>query len=133
MRGLGMTTSFDSNTRKIKIEGATVGNESLAFSSCPEGLTTLIKETDLCDLIYWKLLMQYENLDTKKSSEVLKAVQDQVERPLFAFVLKKTRGNQSKAAEILGCNRNTLHRKLKDFSVEPRHLRRALKNTEKKI
>lgn len=92
----------------------------------PRNLTALIKETDLCDLIYWKLLMDYENLDTKSSREILKSVQNQVERPLFAFILKKTKGNQSKAAEILGCNRNTLHRKLKDFSVEPKALRRVL-------
>lgn len=125
-----MTTDFDANVRKIK--GATAQEEPFAFSACPESLTALIKETDLCDLIYWKLLMDYENLDTKSSCEVLKSVQKQVERPLFAFVLKKTKGNQSKAAEILGCNRNTLHRKLKDFSVEPKVLRKAL-NPKRRI
>lgn len=131
----------DAITRKI--QGATVqdvdldnkGHQSkdvFQFCSCPEALKSFIEDTDLHDLIYWKLMSQYEKLESSSSNEILKTVLNQVEYPLFVFVLKKTRGNQSKAAEILGCNRNTLHRKLKDFSVEPRNLRKALKNAEPK-
>ncbi|MBP7522934.1 MAG: Fis family transcriptional regulator, partial [Leptothrix sp. (in: Bacteria)] len=35
-----------------------------------------------------------------------------VERPLLEIVLAQTEGNQSRAAEWLGINRNTLRRKL---------------------
>jgi two-component system nitrogen regulation response regulator GlnG len=35
-----------------------------------------------------------------------------VERPLFELALRETRGNQIKAAEILGLNRNTLRKRL---------------------
>jgi Fis family transcriptional regulator len=35
-----------------------------------------------------------------------------VERPLFEVVMRHAEGNQSKAAEWLGINRNTLRRKL---------------------
>ena len=35
-----------------------------------------------------------------------------VERPLFETVMKHAEGNQSRAAEWLGINRNTLRRKL---------------------
>jgi Fis family transcriptional regulator, factor for inversion stimulation protein len=37
---------------------------------------------------------------------------DAVERPLLQTVLQHAHGNQSKAAEWLGINRNTLRRKL---------------------
>jgi Fis family transcriptional regulator len=37
-----------------------------------------------------------------------------VERPLFEVVMRHAEGNQSKAAEWLGINRNTLRRKLVD-------------------
>ena len=37
---------------------------------------------------------------------------DLVEKPLLEVVMREARGNQSKAAEWLGINRNTLRRKL---------------------
>lgn len=39
-------------------------------------------------------------------------VVSEVERPLIQEVLKATGGNQSKTAEILGINRNTLRKKI---------------------
>lgn len=41
-----------------------------------------------------------------------------VERPLFELALRQTRGNQIKAAEILGLNRNTLRKRLGALDVE---------------
>jgi two-component system nitrogen regulation response regulator GlnG len=40
-----------------------------------------------------------------------------VEKPLLALVLEHTSGNQLKAAEILGLNRNTLRKKLADHKI----------------
>lgn len=40
-----------------------------------------------------------------------------VERPLFELALKETRGNQIKAAEMLGLNRNTLRKRLSSLDV----------------
>jgi Fis family transcriptional regulator len=39
------------------------------------------------------------------------------ERPLLEVVLRHAEGNQSKAAEWLGINRNTLRRKLLDHKI----------------
>jgi Fis family transcriptional regulator len=39
------------------------------------------------------------------------------EKPLLEVVMKHAQGNQSKAAEWLGMNRNTLHRKLRDHKL----------------
>ena len=44
-------------------------------------------------------------------------VMGQVEKPLISMVLKKTDGNQSQAAEILGINRNTLRKKINEFTL----------------
>lgn len=41
----------------------------------------------------------------------------EVERPLVAAALAATRGNQVKAAELLGLNRNTLRKKIKDLNI----------------
>ena len=40
-----------------------------------------------------------------------------VERPLFEVVMKEAGGNQSRAAEWLGINRNTLRRKLVEHKL----------------
>ena len=40
-----------------------------------------------------------------------------VERPLLDVVMAKAQGNQSKAAEWLGINRNTLRRKLVEHKL----------------
>ncbi|MDT7835570.1 Fis family transcriptional regulator [Aquabacterium sp. OR-4] len=42
-----------------------------------------------------------------------------VEKPLLEVVMKHADGNQSKAAEWLGINRNTLRRKLLEHKLIP--------------
>ena len=42
----------------------------------------------------------------------------EVEGPLVAAALAATRGNQIKAAELLGVNRNTLRKKIRDLDVQ---------------
>lgn len=44
-----------------------------------------------------------------------KRVLSEVERPLLFLTLKAVSGNQQKAAKILGMNRNTLRKKLKEL------------------
>jgi two-component system nitrogen regulation response regulator GlnG len=42
----------------------------------------------------------------------------EIERPLIQRALAATRGNQLKAADILGLNRNTLRKKIRDLDIE---------------
>ncbi len=41
----------------------------------------------------------------------------ELEAPLIAATLATTRGNQIKAAEVLGLNRNTLRKKIRDLDL----------------
>ena len=41
----------------------------------------------------------------------------ELERPLISLTLVATRGNQVKAAEVLGLNRNTLRKKIRDLEI----------------
>ncbi|WP_431856384.1 nitrogen regulation protein NR(I) [Azospirillum sp.] len=42
----------------------------------------------------------------------------EVERPLISLSLSATRGNQIKAAELLGLNRNTLRKKIRELDIQ---------------
>ncbi len=42
----------------------------------------------------------------------------EVENPLISVALASTRGNQIKAAELLGVNRNTLRKKIRDLDIQ---------------
>jgi DNA-binding protein Fis len=46
-----------------------------------------------------------------------RAVLSHVEKLLLSVVMSECRGNQVKAAEILGINRNTLRKKLREFGI----------------
>jgi two-component system nitrogen regulation response regulator GlnG len=41
----------------------------------------------------------------------------EIERPLIAATLGATRGNQIKAAHLLGLNRNTLRKKIRELDI----------------
>jgi two-component system nitrogen regulation response regulator GlnG len=42
-----------------------------------------------------------------------------VEKPLLRSVMRETKGNQVRAAQLLGINRNTLRKKLKEHGIDP--------------
>jgi len=41
----------------------------------------------------------------------------EVERPLIVLTLRATRGNQIRAAHLLGLNRNTLRKKIRELDI----------------
>jgi two-component system nitrogen regulation response regulator GlnG len=69
-------------------------------------------------LVEMKLRASLGNLDKMESGDLYSMILEQMERPLIRFVLEKTRGNQVKAADILGINRNTLRKKIQDLGIE---------------
>ena len=57
------------------------------------------------------------NLDGQPVSDVYTMVLAEVEAPMLEIVLKYTRHNQTRAAEVLGLNRGTLRKKLKQYDL----------------
>ncbi|MCG9130517.1 sigma-54-dependent Fis family transcriptional regulator [Candidatus Poribacteria bacterium] len=49
--------------------------------------------------------------------ELYAEIREIFEKPLFKIVLEHTNGNRSKASDILGINRNTLHTKLVEYKL----------------
>jgi Fis family transcriptional regulator, factor for inversion stimulation protein len=59
----------------------------------------------------------FANLDGERVNDVYEMVLAEVETPLLEVVLEYTRGNQTRASEILGLNRGTLRKKLKQHGL----------------
>ena len=50
--------------------------------------------------------------------EYFSRVLRELERPLLSLTLAATRGNQIRAAQLLGLNRNTLRKKLRELDIQ---------------
>ena len=59
----------------------------------------------------------FEDLDGQDATELYALVMNEVEPPLLAAVMNYTRQNQSRTAEMLGLNRGTLRKKLKQYNL----------------
>lgn len=77
------------------------------------------EEADLPSLIKASLISLFAKYksDGQNLQDLHSMVVRSVEKPLFELTLKETRGNQIRAAEILGLNRNTLRKRLTEFEI----------------
>ena len=76
-----------------------------------------MSKKDIEDCIRDSLEQYFKDLHGTEPNAVHAMVVDAVEKPLLEVVMKHADGNQSKAAEWLGINRNTLRRKLQTHQL----------------
>ena len=69
------------------------------------------------DCIRSALEQYFEDLRGTEPHAVHDMIMAAVEKPMLDVVMAHAEGNQSKAAEWLGINRNTLRRKLRDHKL----------------
>lgn len=81
-----------------------------------EGLSSL-KNESLRDCVEHAVNNYFQHLDGQDVTDVYEMVLAEVEAPLLEVVMKYTRHNQTKAAHVLGLNRGTLRKKLKEYSL----------------
>ncbi|MFZ5558361.1 MAG: helix-turn-helix domain-containing protein [Pseudomonadota bacterium] len=60
----------------------------------------------------------FRDLDGEKACGIYDMVIASVERPLIESVLRHSEGNQTRAAELLGMNRNTLRKKIRAYRIK---------------
>jgi two-component system nitrogen regulation response regulator GlnG len=80
------------------------------------GAAAVAADTTLEDVIERKLLAAVAG---EARGNLYDVVVGLVEKPLLRAVLRETGGNQVRAAQILGINRNTLRKKLTAHGIEP--------------
>ncbi|MDN3545289.1 MAG: Fis family transcriptional regulator [Roseateles asaccharophilus] len=74
----------------------------------PKPIDTVVREN---------LEAYFRDLDGEEPHSMHEMLIKLVEKPLLEVVMQRSGGNQSKAADWLGINRNTLRRKLSDHGL----------------
>ncbi|MCF7521189.1 Fis family transcriptional regulator [Neisseria sp. ZJ106] len=72
---------------------------------------------DIAQCITQNLQQYFHALEGETPCNVYDMVLTQVEKPLLECVMAQCGGNQSKAAAVLGLNRNTLRKKLAQYGM----------------
>jgi len=76
------------------------------------------RETDLSVCVRRALDDYFKDLEGESPCAVYDMLIHCVEKPMLESIMQRASGNQSKAADILGLNRNTLRKKLKQHGIQ---------------
>ncbi|HUU50569.1 MAG TPA: sigma 54-interacting transcriptional regulator, partial [Nitrospinota bacterium] len=123
-RKLLLNHSWKGNVRELEnvLKRAVVLSSSNTIVPDDLPLTTLEesenKNSRTIDNIFEEKFKDFvSKMCTVKKGNLYEMLMKKVEKPLIKLVMEETSGNQIKAANILGINRNTLRRKIKDLGI----------------
>jgi Fis family transcriptional regulator len=71
----------------------------------------------ICRAVRESLEQYFRDLDGEAPQAIYDMVLARVEKPMLELVLDKAQGNQTRAAELLGINRNTLRKKMVEHDL----------------
>jgi len=72
----------------------------------------------LCQSVRGSLKRYFKDLNGEEPANLHGMVMSEVEKPLLEAVMERAQSNQTRAARMLGINRNTLRKKLKQYNLE---------------
>ena len=76
------------------------------------------RETELASTVRKVMKQYFKDLDGEKCTGIYEMVVHAVEKPMLEVVMLQAQGNQTRAAELLGLNRNTLRKKLQQHGLD---------------
>lgn len=71
----------------------------------------------LRDAVNQSLMTYFDQMGDEMPTGLYEMVISEVERPLLSHVMQQAQNNQCKAAQMLGLNRGTLRKKLKQYQL----------------
>ena len=83
-----------------------------------EAKTEGSRENELSTTVRKVMRQYFKDLDGEKASGIYDMVVLAVEKPMLEVVMGQAHGNQTRAAELLGMNRNTLRKKLQQHGLD---------------
>lgn len=99
----------------------TAPDDALTFLAPPVvdfiDMSELSRSSTLREAVRRSLARYFQQLDGAPASDIYELVMNEVEAPLLTVVMEHADYNQSKAATMLGLNRGTLRKKLKQYGM----------------
>ena len=77
-----------------------------------------VRENELSSTVRKVMRQYFKDLDGEKCSGIYEMVVNAVEKPMLEVVMTQAQGNQTRAAELLGINRNTLRKTLEQHGID---------------
>ena len=93
----------------------TIENQPANFA--PVSNPGVTQSQTLRDSVETSMNNYFRALDGQPVTDVYKMVLAEIEAPLLETVMTYTKDNQTKASELLGLNRGTLRKKLKEYGL----------------
>ena len=81
-------------------------------------MESMARESELSSCVRRVMKQYFKDLDGESPTDVYDMVLVNIEKPMLEVVLSHVQGNQTKAAELLGLNRNTLRKKLQQHGID---------------
>ena len=78
----------------------------------------IARENELASTVRKVMNQYFKDLDGEKCTGIYEMVVAAIERPMLEVVMFQAQGNQTRAAELLGLNRNTLRKKLQQHGLD---------------
>ena len=78
----------------------------------------MINENEIARCVRKAMDGYFKDLEGERPCAIYDMVMNSVEKPLLEIVLYRVSGNQTQAAQLLGMNRNTLRKKMKDYGIK---------------
>ena len=76
-----------------------------------------VRAQPLGECVRQSLAVYFADLEGTEAQNLYPLVIGEIEKPLLETVMHQARGNQSRAARMLGINRNTLRKKLVHYGL----------------
>ena len=77
----------------------------------------MIEESELAACVRKSLNRYFKDLDGEEPAGIYEMTLLALEKPLLTYIMDRAEGNQTRASEMLGINRNTLRKKLKQHGL----------------
>jgi two-component system nitrogen regulation response regulator GlnG len=101
----------------IRAEDIELSQTGTPVEPTAQSLATRGDSAALAELIAGRIGQWLDAPDGEEPRDLYEKLVAEIEKPLIELALKRTSGNQVKAARMLGLNRNTLRKKITDHKI----------------